>query len=336
MTVNGDLTEAVRYNTETFNGAVASAAISAAWQIGLLDELTGDAAVDLGDFAAEHDLHTPTVAAIAFALSARMIVDLDRDASVARPGPAFAETYRTKGLYLWLTGGSGNIFTALPELVSRQDRTHRRLERDAATIGVACRDVARTLLDPTVDELLADVTFRTVADLGCGSADRIIALARRHERARAIGVDIAPGALAVAGKAVAEAGLTDRVSLIRDDALDLGAHPGYAEVDLLMSFLMGHDFWPREECVRRLRRLREVFPRAGTFILADTARSSDVRGADIPLFTPGFELIHAVMDQYLPTLAEWDSVLAESGWRCVERRLVDPPAFTFVAKLVPA
>jgi phenylpyruvate C(3)-methyltransferase len=33
---------------------------------------------------------------------------------------------------------------------------------------------------------------------------------------------------------------------------------------------------------------------------------------------------------------EWEVALADSGWRCVERRTIDLPAFSFIYRLVPA
>lgn len=325
-----------RYCADTFNGAIAAAALSAAWEIGLLDELETHRTVDLAAFATTTGSHPPSVRSIALALSGRQIVVLDATGTVARPGPGFEEASRTKGFFYWLTRGSGEIFTTLPRLIHEDERAIRRLHRDSAAISVACRSIARTFFDPPLQEMLSGISFDTVADLGCGSADRIITIAQQHPAVRAIGIDIAQGAMMVAKGAVADAALDDRVTLIQDDVLNLAPSQAYEEVDLVTSFLMGHDFWPLEDCVKTLRRMREVFPNAKNLILGDTCRSTGVEAGQFPLFTLGFELVHAVLDQFLPTAEEWEVALADSGWRCAERRMIDLPAFSFIFRLEPA
>jgi SAM-dependent methyltransferase len=334
MSPEPQLTSEERYCADTFNGAVAAAAISAAWEIGLLEELDSTGAVILPDFAAKQGCHLPLVHTIALALSGRTVVDLDGD--VARPGSGFAEVFRTKGFFYWLTRGSGEIFTQMPGLVRDDNRNVRPLRRDSGAISVACRSIARTFFDPPFEEMLAGIRFRKVVDLGCGSADRIVGLVRRIDGLSAIGIDVTAGALAVAGYAVHDEGLADRVSLVRDDVLNLSPRDEYRDVDLLTCFLMGHDFWPAENCAKTLGRMREVFPRAENLIIGDTARSTGVAAGNYPMFTLGFELVHSVMGQYLPTLDEWEVALADSGWRCVERRTIDLPAFSFIYRLVPA
>jgi len=209
------------------------------------------------------------------------------------------------------------------------------MRRDARAISVACRSIARNFFDPPLRDLLDGIDFTTVADLGCGSGDRIIMLAEQRP-SRAIGVDIALGALDVAREAIREAKLEERITLIQDDVLNMPPRPEYADVDLVTCFLMGHDFWPRDNCVKTLQQLREIFPNLRSLILGDTCRSVGVEGPDLPMFTVGFETVHALMDQYLPTLDEWYSVIDASGWRLADQRLIDLPAFSFIFHLTPA
>lgn len=104
---------------------------------------------------------------------------------------------------------------------------------------------------------------------------------------------------------------------------------------------MGHDFWPRENCVKTLRRLRESFPRARRFLLGDTFRgllesgNSEYAIAEdnFPFFTLGFELGHAMMDVCLPTLEDWEGVFADGEWRCVGKHFTRSLALSAVFKL---
>lgn len=329
------LLEEARYCADTFNGAVAAAALSAAWDIGLLDELAVRDAVDVPEFAARTGTHLEAARKILVALSSRRIVAVDAGPNVARRGPGFDEAFRTKGFFYWLTRGCGELFTDLTTLVRTDERAERQMRRDAGAISVACRSIARNFFDPPLRDLLDGIDFTTVADLGCGSGDRIIMLAEQRP-SRAIGVDIALGALDVAREAIREAKLEERITLIQDDVLNMPPRPEYADVDLVTCFLMGHDFWPRDNCVKTLQQLREIFPNLRSLILGDTCRSVGVEGPDLPMFTVGFETVHALMDQYLPTLDEWYSVIDASGWRLADQRLIDLPAFSFIFHLTPA
>jgi SAM-dependent methyltransferase len=324
------LLDEARYCADTFNGAVATAALSAAWDIGLLDELADRDTVDVPEFTARTGTHPGALRKILVALSSRRIVVLDAGPNLAQRGPGFDEAFRTKGFFYWLTRGCGELFTDLTALVADADR---EMLRDSRAISVACRSIARTFFDPPLRDLLDGIDFTTVADLGCGSGDRIIMLAEQRPAIRAIGVDIAQGALAVAREAVREAKLEERITLTQDDVLNMSPRPEYADVDLVTCFLMGHDFWPRDNCVKTLQQLREIFPNLRNLILGDTCRSVGVEGPDLPMFTLGFETVHAVMDQYLPTLDEWYSVIDESGWHLADQRLIDLPAFSFIFQL---
>ncbi|TNH22688.1 methyltransferase domain-containing protein [Micromonospora orduensis] len=325
-----------RYCADTFNGAVAAAALSAAWDLGLLDELAHSDSMDVRHFATRSNAHLGSLRAILAALASREIVVMDAERTTAARGPGFDEAFKNRGFFYWLTRGCGELFTDLTDLTLNEPRADRVMHRDSRAISVACRSIAQTFFDPPLRELIDGLPFGTVADLGCGSSDRIIMLAQQRPSIRAVGIDIAHGALAVSKEAVAEAELEDRITLIRDDVLSMSPRPEYEDIDLVTCFLMGHDFWPRDNCVRTLRRLREVFPNARNLILGDTCRSTQVRGSEMPMFTVGFETVHAVMDQYLPTFEEWTSVLEESGWTRADQRLIDLPAFSFIVRLTPA
>lgn len=330
------LSRAARYCADTFNGAVAAAALSAAWDLGLLDELADADSLDVCAFATRRDVHLGGLRAILAALASREIVVLNAEQATVARGPGFEEAFKNRGFFYWLTRGCSELFTDLTDLTLNEQRADRVMHRDSRAISVACRAIARTFFDPPLRELIDDLPFRTVADLGCGSADRIIMLARQRPSIRAVGIDVAHGALAVSKEAVAEAGLEDRITLIQDDVLAMSPRPEYQDVDLVTCFLMGHDFWPRDNCVRTLRGLREVFPNARNLILGDTCRSTDLPGPALPMFTAGFETVHAVMDQYLPTFEEWTSVLEEGGWTRADQRLIDLPASSFIFRLIPA
>jgi hypothetical protein len=318
---------------DIFNSAVAVHAVGAAWELGALDELEVTGRLDAADFARRRHLHYPTTLAMFTALSSVDVVTRLGDA--IEPGDNFAEVNRSRSLFHWLSRGCGSLFSQMPTVARLGNRSGRFYERDAAAISFACREINARFFDPVFHATLARIEFTSVSDLGCGSAERLIQIVHGRAGVRGVGIDIAAGALAVASVAVADAGLSERISLSEGDVCSIEPRPEYAEVDLVTCFLMGHDFWPREHCVETLRRIRSAFPRVRRFLLGDTTRASEATRDRAPLFTLGFETAHAMMGVYLPSIDEWREVFADGGWHCVREHRIDMPAASVVFELAP-
>lgn len=167
---------------------------------------------------------------------------------------------------------------------------------------------------PTVS--LADLAPKRVVDLGCGSGQRIIDLASRDPGVSCVGVDISGDAVRLASDKVTSLGLSDRVIIGQADVGVLDPDPVFDDIDVITCVFMGHDFWPFDDCVATLRRLRAVIPVARRLLLCDVARTGTWHGPETPIFTLGFEYAHALMGVYIPTFAEWQRAFAVSGWVC--------------------
>ncbi|MFD3549781.1 methyltransferase domain-containing protein [Streptomyces sp. NPDC058655] len=319
---------------DVYNHTLTAYAISAAWELGLLERLdTSDRPVDLAHFAREHDLDGPSVEAIARGLAIAEIVVLTPDLASATPGPLFADTWAKKGFFYWLTRGCGDLFRSMPELVRNDRRTGDQVVRDYKAIGLAARDAGFSYVDPMFYKIIADRGLTHGVDLGCGSGERLIKLAAQNPAFRGIGVDVAAGALALAGDSVEKAGLSHRVSVVPGDATRMEPRPEFAGVDFVCCFMMGHDLWPREECLASLKRIGEAFPAATDLIICDTYRSDLPPTEPHPVFTLGFETAHAVMGQMIPSLDEWTGVLAEAGWDRADVIDFDLPPYTALMHL---
>jgi SAM-dependent methyltransferase len=320
--------------TEVYNHAVAASAISAAWEVGIFDALREAGSLDADAFAAKRGLDAGSVRELFRALAAADVVR--REGGTVLPGPNYEEADRSKSLFHWMTRGCGELFSTLPDLIRTENRAGAFYRRDAAAISVACREINAEWWDPVFWPVVSELDFTCVADLGCGSGERLIKLTQGRPGVRGLGIDAADGAIEVATKAVAEAGLADRISITRGDATALEPRAEYAGVDLLTSFMMGHDFWPRAEAVASLRRIREVFPDLKHFLLADATRTTTYADTDMPVFSMAFEFAHAVMGDYLPTLEEWGPVFEEAGWRLAGQHPISVPAESVMFHLVPA
>ena len=308
-----------------FNATIAASALSAAFEVGLLEELQQRGRVEIDAYCEAHDLHRPSVGAVLSALHGCQIVHLDTAQAVLTPGPLFGQAYSNKGYFSWLTGGYGQMLQNLGTMMQNAHRKGDFAGRNGKRIAWAGRDYGAQFVEAHFEQMLGEMPFTAGADIGCGSADRLIRLSKARPDFRGVGIEINRGAAELARDAIRAAGVQDRIQVLQSDIQTLDPTPECGEVEVMFSFFMGHDLWPREACLAALRRLRTLFPNARRFLLCDTYRSGALGNGDVPIFTLGFELTHAVMGHYVPTREEWLDLFEESDWTCVGERAIDIP-----------
>jgi SAM-dependent methyltransferase len=323
------------FAAQLFNSSIVAFALVAASETGLLDELHGNGAIEIRSYATERDLHEPSVRAILDALACAGIVEITGGGHRATPGAPFPLLYETKGFFVWLLGGCGELLRSAGTIARNPARVGPFVHRDARVIGRSTADFGARFIDPRFDAAFGARRVRCIADFGCGSGDRLVRMVLARPDARGVGVDISEDAVELARERVAQDGLDDRVKIVRGDVRQLEQRPEFEEVDFATCFLMGHDFWPREPCVAVLRRLRTTFPKLDALVLCDTYRSGLVPSADVPLLTLGFEYVHALMGKYVPTLAEWREAFSESGWKVRGEVDIPMPPHTKIFDLAP-
>lgn len=315
----GDEGDPRRTVTDLCTSTVAASVISAAWELGAMDELQDRGWLDIDEFAERERLDRASTFGMFRVLAAVGIVR--RDGKMVSTDVNFAEANRNRSFFHWVARGSAELFRRMPEVLREKNRSGSFYSRDPAAIAFACREISRHCYDPWFWSALESLDFEVsvMADLGCGSGDRVLQVLRYLPRARGIGIDIAAPALAVAEAEAEAAELAHRAVFLEADVVALKPRPEFEDVDLLTCFMMGHDLWPRRRCVDALQRLRETFPRVRRLLLGDATRTLGLADQDMPIFTLPFELGHAMMGTYLPAVAEWESAFREGGWRVRNR-----------------
>jgi SAM-dependent methyltransferase len=317
---------------DLFSSYVVAAAVSAAHELGLLEILKeqGSCPYDMGD----GDPLDPTVVRRLLAtLAWADIVDIADDKAAA--GPLFDDVYAARGYFYWLVRGCGGLFSVAPEVAHVERRLGDFFTRDMRAVAIGSRLIGDGEVEPYFEKVLGELDCTAVADLGCGSAQRLIGLASRKPGIRAVGVDIAPAAVALSRSSIERAGLSGRVSVVCADVLTLAPDPSFADVDVVTCVFMGHDFWPFDRCVSALRNLRAAFPSVRKLLLCDVVRSEESPGPDTRIFTLGFELVHALMGVYLPSRAEWGQAFRAAGWTCTAQRDFAAPPGAILFELSP-
>jgi phenylpyruvate C(3)-methyltransferase len=320
---------------ELFNGAVAASAICAAFELGLLAELEADGRVDSASFAARAGLDRAALDAVILGLRHAGAVAEGEGAAEGEGGerflvrgPAFGEIWRDKGYFLWLFGGYGPMLSGAARVCQAGGWPSSTNGRDGGAIARAGRDYGAMFVDSVFHKLVSSVPHTAAADLGCGSARRLIDLAARAPEARFVGVEVDPAAWSAAREAVREEGLEDRIELVHSDlaALPDGAFPN---VELVFSFFLAHDLLPRERFLEILAGLHRAFPSTRNLLLSDTYRSEQAADPDCPIFTFGFEYTHGLMRQQLPTFAQWCEIFELSEeWKLLATHELEIPHST--------
>lgn len=318
---------------DIFSSYVVSVAVSAAHELGLLSRLDLDRAIEISQ-AVGDELDPSVVRQLLVTLAWADIVQLKDDKALV--GPRFEEVYAARGYYYWLVRGCGELFSIAPEVAFRARRKGDFFSRNMRAVAVGSRLIGDTEVEPLFDKVLAGLDFGTVADLGCGSGQRLLRIAGHDPRVRGIGVDIATDAVDLARNSIADAGMDDRIRIVLGDVLDPPDDPAFADVDVITCVFMGHDFWPMQRCVAGLSGLRLAFPGVRRLLLCDVVRTPGVPGPETTIFTLGFELVHALMGVYLPSRQEWLSAFQAAGWNLVAEYQVSAPPSGILFELCPS
>ena len=244
------------------------------------------------------------------------IVELSPDRKTAKPGPEFTDTFENKGYFLWLIRGYGNLLQNLATIVKEGNCTTDGIGRDGKYIAMAGRDYGARFVDEHFTKVMDAEPFTVAADLGCGSAERLMGLARARPDFRGVGVEVNKGAVDLARRSIRQAGLEDRVQVVHCDVKNLAYQPEFEDVEVMFCFFMGHDLWPRPNALKAFHSIRSAFPNLKRFLFSDTYRSDLPAPGHMPIFTLGFEFTHELMGQFIPSIAEWEDLFEESGWDC--------------------
>jgi SAM-dependent methyltransferase len=186
--------------------------------------------------------------------------------------------------------------------------------------------VARKLLSeiPGVAETLNK--GGALLEVGCGTGNLQLQIAKAFPSASCIGVDIDPTGLAVAREAVQRAGLADRVTIVEGDigtAVDEGAFDVVVMVQVLHEISTELRPAVMRGCLRALRS-------GGWLVIVDETYPSTLAEARRPefLFPVQTGIEELMWGTMVPTREEQDRLLREAGFSNVINRSLFGEGFT--------
>jgi ubiquinone/menaquinone biosynthesis C-methylase UbiE len=138
-----------------------------------------------------------------------------------------------------------------------------------------------------------------VLEIGCGTGNLLLTVARRHPDAAVIGIDPDPAALRRARRKAARAGLP--VRLDRGFAGELPFPDG--SIDRVLSSLMLHHL-DDDEKTRAMHEIRRVLRPGGQLHLVDFAGTAPTRGLAGHLMHRNPHMVGTLADRVLATMRE--------------------------------
>jgi SAM-dependent methyltransferase len=305
-----------------FNGYIGAQVAFCYQQIGLFSVLTPGKAVPLTELAARTGSEIGRLRALLrVGELLGYFVQEDNSYLVTEMGE---ELRSLLGYFTWSVGGYGNMLQQLANLTTSQ-KTWGHLRNDGL-VALGADMCNRSFMAELLYGVLDQLEFSKIADLGCGNAGRLIQLCQRYPHITGVGIDISQDAIALAEANVKANRLEGRLQLVCANVLDTlqedNEKKELEDVEIISSFMMFHDLYN----IPHLRdqifdKLRKACPNVRYFLIADTVRNCDLdMCAQLPIFSLGYELVHAFMDVYIPTKEEYEQAFDRAGLklkRCI-------------------
>lgn len=320
-----------------FNGYVGAHVAFAYKELGVFERLPPRERRSLEVLSAELGCSEARLGALLYVGTALGLLDVDGSHGFSFT-PTGESLRQNIGLFTWAVGGYGAFLRELSKLTA--DRTAQWSHLiDGSRVALGSHQANEGLMQAIVHDVMAGLRFRRMADLGCGNAGRLIDLCQRHPKVEAIGFDISEKAIDLARQNVARCELADRIALRKVNVLDIIEDPELrlelGQVDLVMCFMMLHDLFNTQPPASILLKLRRAFPRARSFVLADTFRMDPPTAPDeLPIFSVGFELLHSFMGVKIHEPGDYVQAFREAGMSLRQMRpLAVPNTYLFVLEV---
>jgi len=288
--------------------------------VGFFDALKRDGAINVGRFAAEHNLDAEILQALVESMySLRFLDRRGSDYVLDEKGHIIVEVARG-----WLDGvyGYEGLYHDLEPLLRKELVYDRDITRRARFVAKGRGHIENWIFMPMAIDALARGNRRRVLDFGCGDAAFLRNLCAANPAIRGVGIDMSPSAIEDATSFVREAGMAERIALAVVDIAELGRTTAdLGDVDAATAFFVLHEvlYRGRDVLVNALRGFRTRFP--GVPLMAfeiDRATPEGMRRR--PGMSVQYNLQHTLSHQTLVDRATWRALFEEAGFRTIDER----------------
>lgn len=228
---------------------------------------------------------------------------------------------------VWMIGGYGAYLRNTimqPEI----GEAAARAAVNGEYVAIGSQMANQAFMNDVFLELLDEYRPNAIVDLGCGGGSRLITSCLNDPACFGFGIDINEDAVKLAETNIRSHQLDDRVEILLGDAVEKGSELGSRidrPIDVVMSFMSMHDLFnihgPREAA----RRVIDNFRNPTHIWVADTVKSKSDDPMPLPIFTSGFELVHAFQEIELFSRDVYVDAFESAGARLVHQRYLNVP-----------
>ena len=308
---------AMKSAREPLRGYVTTNCVWALLDVGLIDRLEQEGAIDIERFCDERGFDPMIMREICLYLSRLRYLVLDGQ----------RVTLTRKGRRFWNdTQGVLSIFFAYEEFFGSLRRLLRKevdlsdIERRNQYVARGFRETGPRLTFDVMGKLIGPIGVEGVVELGCGNIDLSSFLARSHEGMRFLGIDWDEAFLEQARRTIREQRLSVRVELLAQDIFGLSASQhDFSPYQLVtaIDLFHGYFFEGRQKLLDLFATLKQTF--AGkSFLISEVCLPDEDKMHRLSYPHVEHELFHALSGQKTFKEGELEGLLQESGFKNVQ------------------
>ena len=301
-------------------------AATACWfgllEVGLLDELSRQPAIELDRFARDQDLDPDILRSTCEYLDG--IGLLARDGGVV----CLTDSGRVllaepRGLFELLYAYEP-CFTSLAGLLRREKQYGREVHRRITWVGQGSGRLCEQLPYPVMRNMVLTQGAHTVIDLGCGDLAFLMGLCRLDPTIRGHGIDFSEEMIAFDRRLLARDDFAGRLSVQQGDMFDLPPQPeALGQIDCITACDTFHEYLPdTDRLVGLLQNLRARFPDAA-FVIGEFCLQDPQWLRKHPTASLEHHLFHELSNQQIGTAALWRDVFTRAGLQIVDEQVYD-------------
>jgi SAM-dependent methyltransferase len=299
--------------------------IQTLFHVGFLDALQTQGCVDPLNFASDHNLDGPILAAMCDALFARgYLWKNGARYAVDTKGRFLLETDLIRG-WFELAYGYGNVLHQMEALLRRDVSYGPDVVRDGRFVAIGSGLACIGFYFPLVADAIRQAGYRRVLDVGCGDGTFLRFLCERLPVAQGVGVDLSPDAVAAGNEQLKACGLEARIRLHTGNALELGKLKEQLQgVDAATTFFVLHELCDRREnqlAVEFLCEFRRAL-RGVPFHIVETIRPAPEELRRRPGMAIEYFLLHDLSLQKPIGREEWRKVFERAGFESLQEQYI--------------
>lgn len=295
--------------------AAAAALLEMGDRLGVVAHLGSDTVLEAGAVAADVDVPEAALVRYLDALESAGIV-IREGAGRYRACPDFATVLHQAGYVSWTMNANRPFVEHAREFFTDWEQASRTYLRDFREVAVSSQWMGSYAFYPAALGTIIDAKPRKVVDLGAGTCRLLINVLDAVPGSTGVGLDLAADACRAAEEAVAQAGMSERITVVERPIQSIATNPKIIkDADVIHAGFVFHDMLPEEEdvCDEVLAKCREALTPDGFLAITDAVPY--LRNDRERRFSTAVSYFHGeFMHRRLQTEEQWIERLRSAGF----------------------